>query len=57
MTTPDGSEFKGVRISIDDGLPPAKLDYARERVIEVLGKLPHEYKMIVHSGTNISIST
>lgn len=57
MTTPEGQSFRGVRITIDDGLPPPKLDYAHERVAEVLSKLPIDYKMTVHSGTNITIET
>lgn len=57
LTTPDGTPYNGFKVTIDDGLPPVKLDYARERVTEILHKLPSDYKVTRHSNTNITIET
>jgi hypothetical protein len=57
LTTPDGTEYVGFKITIDDGLPPVKLFYVREKVTQILHKLPSDYKVTKHSNTNISIST
>ena len=55
MSTPSGEEVQGFKVTIDDGLPDAKTDYIRERVIEILK--PHDYKVTVKSNTNIVVIT
>lgn len=58
ITAPSGATLTdGFKITIDDGLPPAKENYIRERVYEILGKLPENYKITQSSNTNIIIQT
>lgn len=57
LVTPDGIPYRGFKVTIDDGLPPARLEYAREKINEVLGKTQENYKVTHHSNTNITIET
>lgn len=46
-----------VKVTIDDGLPPAKTDYAWSRISEELDKGKHELKVVRKSNTNVIITT
>jgi len=54
VVTPSGEVIQGLSVTIDDGLPPAKLDYTTERITELLGSKPTVTKL---SNTNLIITT
>lgn len=45
LLTPSGEEYVGFKVTIDDGLPPAKLDYERETVSKILHKTIEDQKI------------
>lgn len=53
--TPDGTPYTGFEIKISDGFPPAKQDYTRETVREILNTAPVKVHQI--SNTHIIVET